>query len=211
MKDKNHDLNYIMKVNQSFGICGFAAALAALYDHNEKVYNIMNIAQKEHYQIRFISEFCVYLEKLSLKNKNLLTEIRLFTNIFSDEYIFVSNQQLIQCMQEYARLVAEQKPLGGLRNFGVAMPPSAVKDYLSRNYKIDSIEAHENKNVICGLTDGEDNPLDEVRLFDGLRQWVYIDDRERVFYRGECYKSFEEFSKMYKPLDQVIWRVRVVV
>jgi len=211
MKDKDHKQNYTLKVNQSFGVCGFASALASLYEQSEKVYNKMNMIQKGHFQTCFIPEFSNYLEKLNLGNKILLTEIRLFTNTFNDEFTFASNRQLLQCTQEYACIVAEQKPLGEYRKLGVAMPPAAVKDYLSRIYKIDTIEVHENKNIICGLSDGEDNPLDEIHLFDGLKQWVYIDERERVFYRGECYQLFEDFSKKHKPLDQVIWRIRPVL
>jgi len=198
MKSHTAELNKITEVNNKWGICGFVSVLAAMYDNDLGFKGIMNeIEKKNHYKTRIIAEMSSYLSMLEADNNKLLTEVRVFTSTFGDIYNIADNKTFIELTQQYARLVdkvlearkrGEEISLDELHEFGIAMTPDSVQDYLYRMHNIKSNHVEDSKNIICGCY-AKNDPNKK------LKHWIYVNGQGKVFTWGKEYISLNEFEK----------------
>jgi len=167
--------------NKGWGICGFASALGALYEAGI-VKGAIDATSKTDLGTRLLAEVKTYLVILQSKNENsLLKEITRFTKLWNAAFTIESYIAKINT-------IASTPPKQYDKGLTLAMPPSAVLDYLKRigdkkNARIEINSKVSFDNVVLGLCDP--NLSNE---WNGLRHWVYKKSNSEIYNYGNKIK-----------------------
>lgn len=152
------------KLNNAWGICGFASALYSLYEHSPK--QRAQLAPAGETNTRMLAEIKTYLKMLQADDKVvLLGKIQIFTRSFGGQWADFEIDKYIE------RINAVVKS-GVVGDFSIAMPPEAVVDYLQRvcdfkSARILTGNELEPKELILGLS------RTGMNMYNSLAHWVY--------------------------------------
>ncbi|QIZ71633.1 hypothetical protein [Oxynema aestuarii] len=142
---------WITQPNQTAGICGFCAALYALYQTNVRYRQRFQEFSKTSVDKIIYSEVSYYIkqliekkEKEELEAQGVLSEIVEFTKLFGEKYFQVKNNNSMEEENElddvvfWAKILAKKfedasschGDIENLKPLGVAMTPRTILDYL---------------------------------------------------------------------------------
>ncbi len=195
----------ISQLNRGWGICGFASSLAALHQNGVIGETIDRAVMNNQLKTRLLAEIKSYLVILQSENQSLLLdEITKFTRAFKGFEKFT-----IQGYINNVNGIALSDPKLNDSQFSIAMPPSAVCDYLRRvgglrNVQLIDQSAAKFDNVILGLGDGDQRRI----RWKGLGHWVYKKSNAVIYNWGkqENLAQLMAHNSKWKIVYQILLR-----
>ena len=175
--------------NRGWGVCGFTSTLYSMYELNPGKRGL--IIKRSRIGGTVLAEIKTYLMMLKTENSLLLQDIEEFTQSFDrpdwtiDNYINNINEAFIGDRPEQAVLMDA--------SFGIAMPPKAVVDYVSRvwGYNAELWKGPDpGSNGIIGVRDVTKNRW----KYNGLCHWMYRSNR-RIYSWGRVFNSVSGADK----------------
>lgn len=186
----------ISVLNKGWGICGFASALAALYEHGQIKPTVDKAAASGDLKFRLLAEIKSFLVTLQAEGKeDMLRNLETFTRSFGAPFDSFTVEGYISKINAVASTGASTKDSG----FSMAMTPEAVVEYLkliggraaARQAGTDKII----NNTILGLGTN-------AGPYKGLRHWVYHKSAKEVYNYGEI-QTLEQAKKKYQIVYQI--------
>lgn len=195
----------ISQLNRGWGICGFASTLGALHQNGILGETIDRAVMNNQLKTRLLAEIKSYLVVLQSENQSLLLdEITKFTRSFKGFEKFT-----IQGYINHVNGIALSDPKLNDSQFSIAMPPSAVADYLRRVGGLRNVQLIDQSvanfdNVILGLGDGDKRRI----RWKGLGHWVYKKSNASIYNWGkkESLNQLMAHNPKWKIVYQILLR-----
>lgn len=115
--------------NDKWGVCGFTSTFYAMYQLNPASRPLVVNATAAY---RVLAEIKTYLMLLKAEGSPLLDDIRDFTQSFGPPHDAFTVDDYIQRINDAAAGNRSEKDILGEERYGIALPPAAVADYISR-------------------------------------------------------------------------------
>ena len=192
----------ISDLNRGWGICGFTSAIGALHQNGLLGDSIKQAISKDQLNTRILAEIKSYFVLLqSQKHQVLIDEIEAFTKTFKG-YKDFSLQSYINGVNG----IAINAPKRRDKQFSVAMPPSAVTDYLRQMGGMKLVQLIDNpntkfNNVILGFGDKTAN---NRARWKGLGHWVYMNNN--ILYNWGEKQTLPQLLKI-KPNWHIVYQI----
>jgi len=195
----------ISQLNRGWGICGFASALGALHQNGILVKPIDHAVMNNQLKTHVLEEIKSYLFALDSSNQSLLLdEITRFTRSFKGFETFT-----IRGYINHINAIGISAPKLDDNQFSIALPPTAVADYLRRiggfrNVQLIDQPAARFDNVILGISDGDKRRI----RWKGLGHWVYKKSNAAIYNWGqkETLSQLMAHNPKWKIVYQILLR-----
>jgi len=196
----------ISDLNRGWGICGFASALGALHQNGLLGNTIDKAVTQDHLKTRILAEIKSYLVLLqSQKHQSLIHDIEEFTSTFAGFGGFK-----IQSYINHINDIALNDPDRADKQFSIAMPASAVADYLRQMGELKHVQLIDQSslnfnNVILGLGDKTDT---KRMKWKGLAHWVYMNNN--IIYNWGKKQTLQQLMQLQRDRNwQIVYQILI--
>lgn len=181
--------------NVGWGVCGFTSTFYAMWELNPGARGALINAPKP---FNVLAEIKQYLRTLQAEgNVKTLTAITDFTRSFGNPYDKFDIDNYISRINKAVSL--SEGAIKGDKNFGIAMPPKCVADYIRRiwNFDCDIAMGDGGGDAIVGVKNTKNSAMTEYR---GLCHWMY-----------RCNNQYYSWGLRLPPNDrrlenyQIVW------
>ncbi|MBK1668272.1 hypothetical protein CKO28_09510 [Rhodovibrio sodomensis] len=198
------EIDKIGELNQTWGICGFASALYALYQDTGDRSRRSQLARRVETDTNLLAEIKTFLVTLHAENQTgLLNQIEQFTRSFPGFGQFTVNGYIAKVNSIGAAGIG---PVGDLKadaKFSIALPPDAVAFYLKRmcDFPRARVEPHigsRKSRLVVGVRKrgGKTTP------YGGLVHWMY-QSGGTVYSWGRQFSSIAKADRDYVVCSEV--------
>jgi hypothetical protein len=196
--------------NKTWGICGFASSLSAMYDLNQGVRGQVINGSSGY---RILAEIKTYLMMLKAAGSTLLADIRAFTRSFGPPYDTFEIDDYIARIDEAAAEDLSREQILSEPRFSIAMPPAAVADYVQRQWGwkgtvTEYATADGAGDGVIGVTSGPTGSDGLPKPYHGLCHYLYRSNGA-VYSWGYKFNTVAEAAETQETTYRVCYVVSV--
>jgi hypothetical protein len=169
-------------LNTGWGVCGFTSTLYSLYELNPGMRRLL--INRSRIGGTVLAEIKTYLMMLQAENSHLLQSIQEFTQTFDLPGWTINNY--IEEINKASSL--DQKAILASKEYGIAMPPEAVVDYVRRVWGLHAERWKWSGDPGADGIIGVSNQMKTMSMYNGLCHWMYRSNR-KIYSWGKVFNS----------------------